>query len=64
MLIDRDVVTRQTVDMRQSYDNNLATLASLDLKSGQTVTVRLITEGAGGYVHADLAVLEPIDQGN
>lgn len=64
LLVDRDVVTRQTVDMRQSYDNNLATLASLDLKSGQTVTVRLITEGAGGYVHADLAVLEPIDQGN
>ncbi len=64
LLVDRDVIARKIIDMRKQYEDNLATLALLDLKSGQTVTVRLISEGAGGYVHADMALLEPAKQGN
>lgn len=60
LLVDGEVVGRKTVDMRQEFPDNLCELERLDLKAGQVVTVRLITEGAGGNVHADLAQLLPL----
>lgn len=60
LLVDGEVVGRKTVDMRQEFPENLCELERLDLKAGQVVTVRLITEGAGGNVHADLAQLLPL----
>lgn len=60
LLVDGDVVERKTVDMRQEFTDNMAELTQMSLKSGQVVTVRLVTEGAGGNVHADLAQLLPL----
>lgn len=60
LLVDGEVVGRKTVDMRQEFPDNLCELDHLELRAGQVVTVRLITEGAGGNVHADLAQLLPL----
>jgi hypothetical protein len=60
LLVDGQVAGRKQVDMRQEYEDNLIELDQLTLKSGQVVTVRLIAEGAGGVVHADLAQLLPL----
>ncbi len=60
LLVDGEVIERKTVDMRKEFKDNMAELARMNLKSGQVVTVRLVTEGAGGNVHADLAQLLPL----
>ncbi len=60
VLVDNQVVERKTVDMRQEFPESLCELARLTLKADQVVTVRLVTEGAGGYVHADMAQLLPV----
>jgi hypothetical protein len=60
LLVDGAVVGRKSVDMRQSFDDRMADLDRMSLKEGQVVTVRILTEGAGGYVHADMAQLKPI----
>ena len=59
VLIDNAVKQRVTVDMRKTYEEGFAPLLDLDLKAGQVVTVRLLTEAAGGIVHADAAQLLP-----
>ncbi len=59
VLVDNAVKQRVTIDMRKTYDDGFAQLLDLDLKEGQVVTVRLLTEGAGGLVHADAAQLLP-----
>jgi hypothetical protein len=59
VLVDGAVRQRVSVDMRKSYPDSFATLMKLPLKQGQVVTVRLLTEGAGGLVHADAAQLLP-----
>ncbi len=60
ILVDNQVVERKTVDMRQEFPDSLCELTRLSLKADQVVTVRLVTEGAGGYVHADMAQLLPV----
>lgn len=60
ILVDNMVVERKSVDMRQEFPDGLCELARLSLKADQVVTVRLVTEGAGGYVHADMAQLLPV----
>ncbi len=60
ILVDNQVVERKTVDMRQEFPDNMCELTRLTLKADQVVTVRLVTEGAGGYVHADMAQLLPL----
>lgn len=60
ILVDNQVVERKTVDMRQEFPDSLCELTRLSLKADQVVTVRLVTEGAGGYVHADMAQLLPL----
>ncbi len=59
VLVDSQVKDRVIVDMRKTYDEGFANLMSVDVKAGQVVTVRLLTEGAGGIVHADAAQLLP-----
>ena len=59
VLIDNAVKQRVTIDMRKNYEDGFAPLLELDLKEGQVVTVRLLTESAGGIVHADAAQLLP-----
>lgn len=60
LLVDGEVIQRKTVDMRKEFPDSMAELARMSLKAGQVVTVRLVTEGAGGNVHADLAQLFPL----
>jgi hypothetical protein len=60
ILVDGEVIGRKTVDMRKEFKDNMAELSRMSLKSGQVITVRLVTEGAGGNVHADLAQLLPL----
>lgn len=60
ILVDNQVVARKTVDMRQEFPDSMCELTRLKLKADQVVTVRLVTEGAGGYVHADMAQLLPL----
>lgn len=59
ILVDNQVKQRVSVDMRQRYADGFAPLADLALKQGQVVTVRVLTEGAGGTVHVDAAALVP-----
>ncbi len=60
VLVDNAVKQRVTIDMRKTYDDGFASLLDLDVKEGQVVTVRLLTESAGGIVHADAAQLLPL----
>ncbi len=59
VLVNNAVKQRVTIDMRKEYEEGFAKLVDLELKEGQVVTVRLLTEGAGGLVHADAAQLLP-----
>ena len=61
ILIDNEVKQRATVDMRRAYESGFAPLATLALEQGQVVTVRILTEDAGGMVHADAAQLLPVE---
>ncbi len=60
LLVDGKSTTRQRVDMRKSYPEGAIDLGQLDLSEGQTLTVRLSTEEAGGIVHADAAQILPV----
>ncbi len=59
ILVDNAVQKRVFIDQRKKYDDGFADLMPLTLKKGQVVTVRILTEGAGGTVHADAAQLLP-----
>ncbi|MCC6511133.1 MAG: FAD-dependent oxidoreductase [Pirellulaceae bacterium] len=61
VLVDNQVKQRVTIDMRKSYADGFAPLLDLQLNQGQVVTVRLLTESAGGIVHADAAQLLPLE---
>lgn len=61
VLVDSQIQGRQTVDMRKGYTDGFCSVMEVTAKKGQVVTVRLITEGAGGIVHADAAQLLPIN---
>lgn len=60
ILVDGKVLGRKLVDMRKSNDEGFAELETMNVKQGQTVTVRLFTEQAGGFVHADAVQLDPV----
>lgn len=60
VLVDGAVKQRVTIDMRKTYEDGFAPLLDLELKAEQIITVRLLTEGAGGFVHADAAQLLPV----
>lgn len=60
LLVDGKPVSRTTVDMREALESGFRELQSLDLAKDQIVTVRLLTEQAGGLVHADAAQLLPV----
>ena len=54
-------VQRATVNMQVAApEKGLGSVASLDLKKGDEVVVRVTTEGAGGNVHIDAAQLQPV----
>ncbi len=55
LLLDGKPVFRTLVDMRKSHAGGFLELKQLDLSTDQTVTVRLLTEQSGGFVHADAA---------
>ncbi|MGV3486674.1 MAG: FAD-dependent oxidoreductase, partial [Planctomycetaceae bacterium] len=59
LLIEGKPISRTSVDMRQETKEGFLELQTLDLAKDQTVTVRLLTEQAGGMVHADAAQLMP-----
>ncbi len=61
ILIDGKVESRQFVDMRSEKQVGALELKQLPLTQGQTVTVRLVTENAGGIVHADAAQLLQVE---
>ncbi len=55
------VVERAKVNMQVAApEKNLGTIATLELKQGDEVTVRITTENAGGTVHIDAVQLQPI----
>jgi len=60
LLIDGKLNSRETVDMRKPVEEGFVELTLLELTKDQTVTVRLLSEQAGGMVHADAAQLLPI----
>ena len=57
LLIDGKLNSRQSVNMQVSTAEGFIELGQLDLAKEQTVTVRLLTEQAGGNVHADAVQL-------
>ncbi len=61
LLVDGEVIGRKSVDMRESFDDGMCELQRVELAADQVVTVRILTEGAGGFVHADMAQLLPVD---
>ena len=65
ILIDGELVTTTSVNMQQAApEDGFQSLLKRRLKPGQIVTVRLLSEGAGGIVHADAVQLLPVSKFN
>ena len=65
VLLDGQILVRKTVDMRKlAPEDGFHTLIKRPLQLGQVVTVRLLSEAAGGLVHADAAQLFPASNSN
>jgi hypothetical protein len=60
LLLDGKVLTRKVVDLQKPNEDGFIEVGQLSVAKDQTVTVRLLTEQAGGFVHADAAQLFPL----
>ena len=60
LLLDGKLLGRKTIDMRKPNEDGYIELDQISVTKDQTVTIRLLTEQAGGFVHADAAQLFPL----